>query len=78
MLHLAASMHLPESPQVKAIRGLHELIPHGDYLGQGLGVKMEDEMSGELTLSLDIIHVTPTSLEAQFDSRCPICATSRT
>ena len=74
MLHLAASMHLPESPQVKAIRGLHELIPHGDYLGQGLGVKMEDEMSGELTLSLDIIHVTPTSLEAQFDSRCPICA----
>ena len=74
MLHLVSTMHLPDCPQVQALHGLHELIPHGDYLGEGLGVKMSDEISGELTLSLDIIHVTPTSLEAQFDCRSPLCA----
>ena len=74
MLHLVSTMHLPDCPQVQALHGLHELIPHGDYLGEGLGVKMSDEISGELTLSLDIIHVTPTGLEAQFDCRSPLCA----
>lgn len=74
MLHLVSTMHLPDCPQVQALHGLHKLIPHGDYLGEGLGVKMSDEISGELTLSLDIIHVTPTGLEAQFDCRSPLCA----
>lgn len=74
MLHLVSAMHLPDCPQVQALHGLHKLIPHGDYLGEGLGVKMSDEISGELTLSLDIIHVTPTGLEAQFDCRSPLCA----
>ena len=36
---------------------------------------MADEISGELTLSLDILHVTTTGVSAEFDSRCPICAT---
>lgn len=74
MLHLVSTMHLPDSAQFRALQGLHRLNPHGDYLGQGFGVKMADEESGELTLSLDIIHVTPTSLEAQFDCRSPLCA----
>ena len=74
MLHLVSTMHLPASAQFRALQGLHRLNPHGDYLGQGFGVKMADEESGELTLSLDIIHVTPTSLEAQFDCRSPLCA----
>ena len=74
MLHLVSTMHLPDSPQFSALQGLHRLNPHGDYLGEGFGVKMSDEESGALTLSLDIIHVTPTSLEAQFDCRSPLCA----
>ncbi len=74
MLHLASILQLPESPQLLAIRALSTLLPHGDYLGAGLGVKMCDDISGELTLSLNILHITETSLSAQFDSRCPICA----
>ena len=74
MLHLIASLHLPPSAQAEKLRALAELFPHGDYLGAGLGVKMADEISGELTLSLNILHVTETELSAQFDSRCPICA----
>lgn len=73
-LELVASMHLMPSAQFKAISALSELCPHGDYLGAGLGVKMSDEISGDLTLSLNILHVTETGLQAQFDSRCPICA----
>lgn len=73
-LHLVASMHLAPCQQFEKLTALSKLLPHGDYLGEGLGVKMSDEISGELTLSLNIIRVTPTSLMAQFDSRSPICA----
>ena len=73
-LALVASMHLAPCEQFRLLCGLSELCPHGDYLGQGMGVKMEDDISGELTLSLNIIKVTATGLEAVFDSRCPVCA----
>lgn len=73
-LALVASMHLAPCEQQKRLTALSELFPHGDYLGQGVGVKMEDDISGELTLSLDILRVNSTELSAQFDSRCPICA----
>lgn len=67
-------MHLAPGRQFEALTALSELLPHGDYLGKALGVKMADEISGELTLSLNIIRVSPTGLSAQFDSRSPICA----
>lgn len=73
-LMLVASMHMAPGKQFEALTALSELLPHGDYLGEGLGVKMADDISGELTLSLNILHVTTTGLSAQFDSRCPICA----
>ena len=73
-LALVASMHLAPCAQFEQLTALSRLLPHGDYLGQGLGVKMSDEISGELTLSLNIIRVSTTELTAQFDSRTPICA----
>ena len=73
-LALVASMHLAPCAQFEKLTALAELLPHGDCLGEGLGVKMADDISGELTLSLNILHVTTTELSAQFDSRCPICA----
>lgn len=73
-LELISLMHLPPCPQVEKLRALSSLLPHGDFLGKGLGVCMSDEISGELTLSLNIIHAGDSSLTAQFDSRCPICA----
>ena len=76
-LHLIASMHLAPCKQFEGLCGLAELLPHGDYLGKGLGIAMEDEISGELTMSPDIIHVTTTELNLQFDSRTPICATEQ-
>ena len=76
-LELVASMHLAPCEQFERLKALAALLPHGDYLGQGLGVAMEDEISGILTLSLNMLHVTGTGLSAQFDSRCPICANEK-
>ena len=73
-LDLLASMHLAPCDQREKLEALSILFPHGDWEGAGLGVKMADEISGPLTLSLNILHVTASGLSAQFDSRCPICA----
>ncbi len=73
---LALLVKLPFAPcgQVEAIGDLLELIPHGDTQGKGLGVDMEDELSGGLTLAFSLLHVDEESLEGTFDSRCPICS----
>lgn len=73
-LYLISTMHLMPSKQFSALCGLSELAPHGDYNGKGFGVALHDEVSGDLTLSLNVIRVTTTELSADFDSRCPVCA----
>ena len=76
-LALIASMHLAPCKQFSLLCGLSELCPHGDFLGEGMGVKMSDDISGDLTLSLNIIKATPTGVNAMFDSRCPVCANDK-
>lgn len=61
-------------PQIEAVKNLLALMPHGDVNGKALGIAMEDEVSGELTLAFSILHVTAEQLDGTFDSRCPICA----
>ena len=60
--------------QMEVLKNLLTLIPHGDVNGKNLGVAMEDEISGELTLAFSILHVAADQLEGSFDSRCPICS----
>ena len=57
------------------LRGLNHLMPHGDWFGAGLGIQISDEESGELTLAFSMLDISEKSLEGEFDSRCPICAT---
>lgn len=66
---------LAECGQTVMLRRLLELIPHGDVTGKALGISMEDELSGNLTLAFSLLKVTDSGLEGSFDSRCPICAT---
>ncbi|RGY97292.1 Sapep family Mn(2+)-dependent dipeptidase [Clostridium sp. AM58-1XD] len=66
---------LCETGATKALKALEELIPHGDIYGEHLGVAMEDELSGKLTLVFSMLEVTETGLDGWFDSRCPVCAT---
>ena len=63
-----------DCPQIDAIKALAELFPHGDTCGKAVGVAMEDEISGALTLAFDMLKVESGRLEGVFDSRTPICA----
>lgn len=74
LLHLIKKLPFAESAQLKALHALAELFPWDDTSGRALGIAMEDELSGDLTLAFDLLDVTADSLEGTFDSRCPICS----
>jgi dipeptidase, putative len=77
LLKLLAQLPLAETKSFKFIKGLSVLFPHDDILGEGLGIKMEDELSGELTISLGILNLDENMLEGNFDCRAPIMATDK-
>lgn len=76
LLVYLTNLPLAECEQLTKLRGLLELIPHGDTSGKALGIAMSDEISGDLTLAFSLLKVTDSELEGTFDSRCPICATN--
>ncbi|WP_244834739.1 dipeptidase PepV [Clostridium sp. BJN0001] len=74
MLTLLTSMPFHKSEGFEKLCGAAKLFPHGDYLGEKCGAKMEDEISGFLTMTLDVFSFDSTGFEGTFDSRAPICA----
>ncbi len=78
LLVYLTGLPLATCPQTKVLADLLALMPHGDTSGKGLGVAMEDEISGSLTLVFSMLKVTESRLEGVFDSRCPVCATDET
>lgn len=74
LLALLADLPLHDSEGFERIRALSSLLPHGDWNGRALGVAMQDDLSGQLTLSFNIISVDGKSLQGSFDCRAPICA----
>lgn len=73
MIHLLSKLPLKGAGHEK-LKAVAKLFPHGDWYGKGSGVAQEDELSGKLTISLNIINGTSQSLSVEFDSRCPLCA----
>lgn len=59
----------------KAIQKLSKIFPHGDYIGKAAGVEMDDEESGSLTLSLNILEYDGNVISGRIDCRTPVCAT---
>lgn len=53
---------------------ISSLYPHGDFYGNALGVAMSDEISGPLTMSLNMLTFGDGCLNASFDCRAPLCA----
>ena len=74
MVGLLSELPLAESSGKQAITGLARLFPFGDDHGTAMGVDMQDEISGRLTLVFSKLQFGLTGFEGQFDSRCPICA----
>lgn len=74
LLYLMTRLPFAPCDQIEAVNALTELFPWWDTSGKALGIDMEDELSGELTLAFTLLTVTSDRLEGDFDSRCPICA----
>lgn len=73
LLELLLALPLAACPQLDALRNVVALMPHGDVNGTHLGVDMQDEVSGRLTLAFSMLTVTADSLTGEFDSRVPVC-----
>lgn len=76
MLNLLASMPFAASEGFNRLCAVQKLFPHGDFKGEACGVAMSDEISGHLSMTLDIFEYTTCSLSGTFDCRAPICATN--
>ncbi|QAT50064.1 M20 family peptidase [Caproiciproducens sp. NJN-50] len=76
LITFLTGLPLPKSESLRALRSLNALFPHGDWSGTAAGVAMRDEISGDLTLALDLFEYGPTGLKAYFDGRTPVCATN--
>jgi succinyl-diaminopimelate desuccinylase len=74
LLAVLAELPLQEGPVSECVKALAKLFPHGDTSGTALGVAMEDEISGALTLNFGVFCLGPTGFTANFDSRTPKCA----
>ena len=74
LLDFVSRLPIAKGDAFDKICAIAELFPHGDYYGEAVGVKQSDELSGELTICLDMISFDGENLCAEFDSRCPICA----
>ncbi|MEG1256842.1 dipeptidase PepV [Clostridium sp.] len=77
MIELLVSMPFAASEGFKRLSSVNKLFPHGDFNGTACGVRMSDEISGELTMAFDIFEYTTTMLNGTFDCRAPICATNK-
>ena len=56
------------------IKGLDRLFRHGDTKGTAMGIAMQDEKAGELTMNLGILKISDGRLYGEFDIRAPLCA----
>ena len=78
LLSVLRELPLPQGGCRKAIKALAKLFPFGDTSGTALGVAMEDETSGPLTLNFGVLTLDNTGVTAGFDCRTPETATSQT
>ena len=72
---LSLLVRLPFAPceQIERLKGAVALFPHGDVNGTALGVDMEDEVSGRITVAFSMLKVDERGMDGQFDSRVPVC-----
>lgn len=76
ILELLKDIPFAKSEGFSRLCEVQKLFPHGDFNGEASGVKMSDEISGELTITLNIFEYDTKGLSGVFDCRAPICATN--
>ena len=75
LVNLLCRLPFAQSAQFDSLKAVAELFPHGDMNGTTIGVDMQDEISGRITLSLNMLTVTDTTFDAEVDGRIPVCGT---
>lgn len=75
LLTLVCALPIEQDEGLALLRRLHEVFPHGDYQGKAAGVAYSDEVSGALTLSLNILNLEGQSLDFTWDCRVPVTET---
>lgn len=75
LLGLLSRLPLAEGKKQTVIRNCVKLFPMTDYHGAALGVDLEDEISGRLSMNLGIMDLENDVLTGVFDSRIPLCGT---
>ncbi|AWK52939.1 dipeptidase PepV [Clostridium beijerinckii] len=76
ILELLKDMPFAKSEGFNRLCAVQKLFPHGDFNGEASGIKMSDEISGKLTIGLNILEYTTKGLSGVFDCRAPICTTN--
>lgn len=75
LIALLARLPLADCGSTRAVRDLAECFPHGDFAGSSFGVSQADALTGQLVLSFSVLTMDETGFDAQYDCRCPMCAT---
>lgn len=57
------------------LRGLYKAFPYRETDGASAGLKMQDDISGALTLAFDVLHLENGEMGGAIDIRFPICGT---
>ena len=73
-LKLVCSLPLPKTEGLDLLQGIAKLFSHGDTIGEALGIVMEDDISGKLTMNLGVLHYGEGILRGELDCRAPVCA----
>lgn len=74
MLHLLHKLPIARSEGYERLCTLNDIFPHGDTCGKAAGIYMKDDISGEITVCLNILKYSRESLYSLFDARLPVCA----
>jgi succinyl-diaminopimelate desuccinylase len=76
ILLLQLLSRLPESGSEwqQAVRKFASLFPYGDHKGAALGIARSDSLSGDTSVSLDILEIRDGKICAKFDARTCVTA----
>ena len=74
LIEMLAALPFAKSKGFEYICKLNRLFPHGDYRGTALGIDMEDEKTGRITVNFGVLRFSEYEFSGNFDSRTPACA----
>ena len=72
LLELLCRLDFSPSKKIDTIKRLYALMPHGDTKGKTMGIDVEDDRSGALTLVFSMLSLKNNILHGFFDSRIPV------